>query len=125
MPVSPKSCFEVTCDQEKTEPSCDGGWDEGALHFETEKDAIETARTYGFVIVGDSVLCPSCARKRECERLGHKWEDWTDQEYLGVAYQRRDCEHCDATEHSPEYELAVLMHQTKMIVDNPAAAGDG
>jgi hypothetical protein len=113
----------VTCDNDGTVPSCNGGWEEGAMHFESEQEAIEVSRTYGFVVVGGSVLCSGCASSRDCARLGHQWDEWTDGEHLGVTFRRRYCDHCNTSEHSQEFQQVVLLAEVRDIVDRAERAG--
>jgi hypothetical protein len=123
MPVRAASCFEVVCDNADTVPSCDGGWDDGPIHFPTEQDAVDYARTAGFVIVGTTVLCAECSATRDCERLGHQWDTWTDGEHLGVTFKKRHCDHCGIGDFSEEFQQAVLLAEVRDIVNNADQAG--
>lgn len=113
--IAVKTCYEITCDRD-----CDGrGWDEddgGTPHFDTEAEAIEYARSCGFVIVGGSVLCQSCARVADCERTGHQWGEWRPRDPYGVPCKRRECEHCGHGEYDqPFEELSVLVQAARIV----------
>ncbi len=106
-------CYEVTCDR-----GCDGrGWDEGTPHFDTEAEAVDHARSCGFVIVGDTVLCLSCAQKADCERTGHQMPDrWFDGHIPSVPYRYRYCEHCDHCEYDPPWHQILVQVRVAEIV---------
>ncbi len=120
MPVSPKSCFEVVCDRLETDVRCEGGWDEGAPHFETQESAVSYASEYGFLIRDDLVLCPPCKANRECELTTHRWDDWYDAEHLGIRFQRRFCDRCGASDYSPEYDQVVAIVLAEDILKDAA-----
>lgn len=112
MSIQPKSCFEVVCDG-----GCDDPWEEGTPHFSSIDDAVDTVRSYGWVVVGDRALCPDCAAEEGCELTGHQWPDrWHDAVQEGVAFRYQYCEHCNQSRHEPPWlDLVALVAAAEVV----------
>jgi hypothetical protein len=93
MTVNSHACVTIECDGGCT----DKGWDEGALHFASEQEALEYVLgedERGWTRRPDGrLLCRSCSEDADCEALGHQWSKWRDH-HRDDAIQWRCCEHC-------------------------------
>jgi hypothetical protein len=127
MTIRRTTCVEIVCDNIDTVPRCDGGWDEGPVHFHDEAEAVDYAARAGWRITAGVILCNTCANAADCDRTGHRWGQWEDNQVYGVDCQRRWCEHCGTADLGPGYDEVVLMRQLQVIIDNAAArqAQDG
>lgn len=105
MSVTHHTCTAVECDT----PKCDGGFDEGTPHFETEAKALEYLigeEGCGWSIRPDGrLLCRFCSEHADCEATGHQWGEWRPRMRWDAAAGRsipdedsgtewRMCDHC-------------------------------
>lgn len=88
--VQQSTCYWIDCSE------CgEDAWDEGRHHFDSEEELrhvlVESYR-WSFESHGRT-LCRHCTRSADCERDGHRYDEWrthpSDQEV-----QIRFCEHC-------------------------------
>jgi hypothetical protein len=118
MAMHNNTCYWLDCDD------CDGGhYDDYVPHFDSPEQAIEFARSEGWLVMPDRLLCPVCAARLDCAVTGHQWTDWYDDYQYGVTYRERECLHCCADESDPpRSQLRVLLELAREVDESGGGA---
>jgi hypothetical protein len=117
MGVHQGTCYWLDCD------GCDGWDDEDVYHFDSHDQGLAYAKSNGWLILPDRLLCPVCAAQLDCTVTGHQWEDGQSYEQYGVSYWERGCRHCGASESDPPRpDLRLLLQLAREVDESEGGA---
>jgi hypothetical protein len=118
-----RTCIVLVCDG-----GCDDTWDdeEGIIHFESQPEAAEFASDRGWLLADGRSLCPRCAQREECDRLGHLWGGWESQDRDGIAFRSRWCERdlCSMRDYDPPFAVLYPKFQALRDAEEVLRAAD-